>query len=71
MAELWTPAKGVTLIGPRKFLASERVITLDNGERVAVRIDESGTVRQVEHDHSLDGTVRPKTVRLKLRKVDG
>ena len=69
MASLWTP-KGVTLLGPRQFIARERIVTLPSGERVRVSIDDSDTVTQVEHDHTLDAIVRPKTIRVKIRRDD-
>lgn len=68
MAELWTPPKGVTLLGPRKHVARERIVTLPSGERVRVSVDDSDTVTQVEHDHTLDAIVRPKTITLKIRR---
>lgn len=72
MAELWTPPAGVTLLGPRKHVAREHIRVLENGERVRVWIDDSDTVTQIEHDHSLDAIVRPKTVTIKIRKgTDG
>jgi len=68
MADLWTPPRGVTLIGPRRFVAREEIRVLPNGERVAVRVDDSGTVTHVEHDHSLDAIVRPRTTRVLVRR---
>lgn len=68
--ELWTPPKGVTLLGPRRHVARERIVTLPSGERVRVSVDDSDTVTQVEHDHTLDAIVRPKTIRLKIRRAD-
>lgn len=44
-------------------------MTLANGERVRVSVDDSGTVTQVEHDHTLDAIVRPKTITLKVRRL--
>ena len=69
MASLWTP-KGVTLLGPRQFIARERIVTLPSGERVRVSVDDSDTVTQVEHHHTLDAIVRPQTIRLKIRSAD-
>ena len=65
-SRLWTPPKGVTLLGPRRHVARERVIVLPNGERVGVKVDDSGTVTHVEHDHTLDAIVRPKTVTIRF-----
>lgn len=64
MAELWTPPKGVTLIGPRRHVPRRFIRTLPNGERVGVEIDDSGTVEQVHHNHTLDAIVRPRTIRV-------
>ena len=65
---LWTPGDGPTLIGPRRYVARERIVTLPTGERVRVSIDDSGTVTQVEHHHSLDAIVRPNTIRVQVRR---
>ncbi len=70
MVELWTPPKGVTLLGPRKHVARERIVTLPSGERVRVSIDDSTTVTQIEHDHTLDAIVRPKSITVKIRRAD-
>lgn len=69
VAELWTPT--TNLFGPRKFVARERIVTLPSGERVRVSIDDSTTVTQVEHDHTLDAIVRPQTVRVKVQRMEG
>ena len=58
----------MTLLGPRKFVARERIVTTATGERVRVSVDDSGTVTQVEHDHTLDAIVRPQTIRVKIRR---
>lgn len=50
-----------------RMRARTRTITLPNGERAKVTIDDSGTVRHVEHGDHLDATVRPATVRLVLK----
>jgi hypothetical protein len=52
-----------------RFRARHRTVTLDSGERAKVWIDDSGTVRQVEHGDHLDATVRPRAIRLALRPV--
>lgn len=65
--QLWTPPNGVTLIPAARYVARERIETLPNGERVQIRVDDSGTVTQIEHDHTLDAIVRPKTVTIKVR----
>lgn len=54
----------------------KRTTTLRSGERALVTVDDSGTVMQVlrsrpgEADEKLDAIVRPKTVRLRIRRVD-
>jgi hypothetical protein len=50
-----------------RYRARKRTVTLPNGERALVTIDDSGTVRHVEHGDVLDATVRPATIRLELR----
>jgi len=50
-----------------RFRAKTRTVTLPNGERAKVTIDDSGTVRHVEHGDHLDATVRPAAIRLVLR----
>lgn len=62
---LWTPH----LFGPRRHVARERIVTLPSGERVRVSVDDSGTVTQIEHDHTLDAVVRPKTIAVKVRHL--
>jgi hypothetical protein len=67
---LWRPPAGVTLLGPRRHVAQDRIVTLPTGERVRVWVDDSGTVTQIEHDHTLDAVVRPQTIRVKMRRPD-
>jgi hypothetical protein len=50
-----------------RFRTRKRTVTLPTGERALVTIDESGTVRHVEHGDHLDATVRPDTIRLVMR----
>lgn len=50
-----------------RFRARTRTITLPNGERAKVTIDDSGTVKHVEHGDHIDATVRPRGIRLVLR----
>jgi glucose/arabinose dehydrogenase len=50
-----------------RFRAKTTTVTLPNGERAKVTIDDSGTVRHVEHGEHLDATVRPNTIRMVLR----
>lgn len=51
-----------------RFRAVTRTVTLPNGERAKVTIDDSGTVRHIERNEGIDAVVRPKTIRLKLTK---
>lgn len=44
----------------------ERTVTLPSGERAKVTIDDSGTVKQVEHGDHLDAVVRPAPIRMRL-----
>lgn len=52
-----------------------RTVTLPSGERAKVTIDDSGTVMQITRaqpgsdNECLDAVVRPKTVRLRLRRA--
>ncbi|MGH6692106.1 MAG: hypothetical protein ACREF4_15670 [Gammaproteobacteria bacterium] len=52
-----------------RYRATKRTVTLPSGERALVTVDDSGTVTQVEHGDQLDAIVRPKTVRIQLRKA--
>lgn len=64
---LWVPAR-LNLLRHR---ATKRTVTLKDGRRALVTVDDSGTVTQVETAEQLDAIVRPKTVRLKVRRVAG
>lgn len=57
---LWV-ADGFSLLRMR---AKERTVTLKDGRRAKVTVDDSGTVTQIETNDQLDAIVRPKTVRL-------
>ena len=50
-----------------RFRRRERTVTLPNGERAKVWIDDSGIVKQTEHGDRLDATVRPNPIRMELR----
>lgn len=66
MTELWTPPKNVGLL---KYRRRRRIVTLPNGERVQVTIEDSNTVKHTEHlDGRVDALVMPKTVVMHLRK---
>lgn len=51
-----------------KMRKRSKTVTLPNGERAKITIDDSGTVKQVEHGDHLDGYVRPATIHYKLRQ---
>jgi hypothetical protein len=46
---------------------TERVVVLPTGERVRVWQDDSRTVRQIEHDETLDAIVNPKPISMAFR----
>lgn len=55
-----------------RFRATKRTVTLPSGERALVRVDDSGTVTEVEVSRRgagvserQDAIVRPKTIRLR------
>lgn len=60
-SRLWTPTPLL------RFRARKRTVTLPNGERALVTVDDSGTVQHIEHGDHLDAVVRPKTVTVKVR----
>ena len=60
----WIPPTGVSLLRMRP---RERTVTLANGERVKITVDDSGTVTHIEHTDTLDAIVRPRTIRMALR----
>jgi hypothetical protein len=68
MSGLWTPAQGIALL---KMRPKQRTVTLRDGRRAKVTIDDSATVIQVEHDERLDAIVRPDVVRLKVQRFWG
>lgn len=51
-----------------KFREREQVVTLPDGTRARVHVDDSGTVRHTETDDRLDVVVRPKTVTVRVRR---
>lgn len=65
MTGLWTPPAGISLL---KHRAKERTVTLPDGRRAKVTVDDSGTVQHTETDDQLDAIVRPKTVTIQVRK---
>jgi hypothetical protein len=60
--DLWVP-HGFNFLRYRRTV---RTVTLPNGERAKVTVDDSGTVTQIEHGDVLDAIVRPKPVQMKL-----
>jgi hypothetical protein len=61
---LWVP-HAVPLLTHR---ATKRTVTLPNGERALVTVDDSRTVKHIEHGDQLDAVVRPRTVTIRIRK---
>jgi len=57
---LWLPSSFNIL----RMRATDRTVTLTDGRRAKVTVDDSGTVTQIESDEQLDAIVRPKTVRI-------
>jgi hypothetical protein len=57
---LWIAPTGVSLL---KMRARHKTVTLPNGERAKVTIDDSGTVKQVWRDEQLDGYVTPGVIK--------
>ncbi len=65
MADLWIPPQGVGLL---RHHAVKKTVDLPNGKRALVTVDDSGTVEHTETAEQLDVIVRPKTVRIQIRK---
>lgn len=65
MSELWTPSAAPLL----RYRAKKRTVTLPNGERALVTVDDSGTVTHIEHGEHLDAIVRPRTTTIKIRRA--
>lgn len=64
--KLWTPPKNVGFL---KMRQRKRIVTLPNGERVQVTIEDSQTVAHTEHkDGHIDALVMPQTHVLRIRK---
>lgn len=61
---LWTPPKGVAQLRMRK---KRRTVTLPDGRRALVTVDDSETVTHIETADQLDCIVRPKTVTIQIR----
>lgn len=61
---LWLP-RGFDFVEHRRTV---RTVTLPNGRRAKVTVDDSGTVMQQETDDRLDAVVRPQTVRVRIKR---
>ena len=68
MNTLWTPPEGVGIL---RHKAIKKTVTLPNGDRALVTVDDSGTVRHTETSERLDVIVRPRTVTIQIRKRGG
>lgn len=64
MSDLWTPSTGVGLL---KHHARHKTVTLPDGRRAKITVDDSETVTQIESGDRLDAIVRPKTVTIQIR----
>lgn len=60
----WVPPTGVALLRHHSVC---RTVTLPDGRRAKVTVDDSGTVEHTESADRLDVIVRPKTVRIQIR----
>lgn len=63
--KLWTPPRFAVL----RHRPKERTVTLQDGTRAKVTVDDSGTVQHTETDDRLDAVVRPKSVTIQIRKA--
>jgi hypothetical protein len=50
-----------------KYRATKKTVTLRDGRRALVTVDDSGTVTHIETAEQLDAIVRPRTVTVKIR----
>lgn len=64
---LWTPGSRAPALLTHR--ATRRTVTLPDGTRALVTVDDSGTVTQIESANRLDAIVRPKTVRIQIRNT--
>jgi hypothetical protein len=60
---------GLLLFSPQ-YKKREKIVTLPNGKRALVTVDDSGTVAHLEEDDRLHATVRPRTTVIKIRRGD-
>jgi hypothetical protein len=63
--DLWTPPPFNIL----HHRATERTVTLPDGTRAKVTVDDSGTVQHTETDDRIDAVVTPKAVTIQIRKA--
>lgn len=63
---IWLP-RGFNFAENRKTV---RTVTLPSGERAKLTVDDSGTSVQIETAERMDAVVRPRTVRLVVRRKD-
>ena len=49
-----------------KYRKQEKMVTLPNGKKAKITVDDSGTVAHREQDESLDATVRPKSIKVQI-----
>jgi hypothetical protein len=64
-SKLWTPPTGINQLRMR---AKKRTVTLPDGTRALISVDDSGTVQHQETSDRLDAVVRPKSVTIQIRK---
>jgi hypothetical protein len=67
MAELIVPKAPALL----RLRAKKKTVTLPNGERALVTVDDSGTVKHIETSDRLDAVVRPRSVTIQIRRKEG
>lgn len=56
------------LVWVKRFYSREKVVTLSDGRRARITVDESGTVKHREMDDTLDCKVLASPIILKLRR---
>ncbi len=59
---LWVPPNVALLV----HRATKRTVTLPDGRRALITVDDSRTVRHTETANQLDVLVRPKTITVKI-----
>jgi hypothetical protein len=61
---LWTPPR---ILGLLRHRPRKRTVTLADGRRALITVDDSGTVQHTEYGDRLDVVVRPQTIRVQVR----